>query len=68
MKDKGFNLRVSDAKKEILENLVGTGLPAIVLQLILNEVKFNIDNQIIQIVETERKEYEKVEEIEEKIT
>ena len=57
--ERSINLRIEDAKESIFKEMVNAKLPATILQLILVDIKQRIDMETSQILNKERKEYQK---------
>ena len=57
--ERSINLRIEDAKESIFKEMVNAKLPATILQLILVDIKQQIDMETSQILNKEREEYQK---------
>lgn len=58
--EKGFNLRVVEAKKSILKAMVDCRLPATVLQLIISDLSKGIDAETNNIVKKEIEDFTRI--------
>ena len=57
--ERSINLRIEDAKESIFREMVNAKLPATILQLILVDLKQQIDLETTQILNKEKAEYQK---------
>ena len=57
--ERSINSRIQDAKENIFKEMISAKLPATILQLILVEIKQQIDLETSQILNKEREEYQK---------
>ena len=57
--ERSINLKIEDAKESIFKEMVNAKLPATILQLILVDIKQQIDMETSQILKQEKEEYQK---------
>jgi hypothetical protein len=55
--EKTMNILIVETKDQIMNTLVVSQLPAMVLSMILKEIKDSVDIQANQILENEKKNY-----------
>ena len=60
--EKGFNLKVMDFKRDLSKVIDNCNLPAIVVQLVLQEYTQEVSVQTQQIIQKEIQEYNKLKE------
>ena len=56
--EKSINLRILEAKQEVMNTISNSKLPAMVITMMLGEVSSEVQRQTQQIVDKEQKEFD----------
>jgi len=56
--EKPFNLKLIETKQKLIQIINESGMPLTVMSMVFNELLLNVNSQIPQQIETEKKQYE----------